>query len=102
MQAQLILDQKGNGCNHEENVTSLNLLNTCEDMCTIIHIYIYKCVHTEVKFLPLCLPLLCLDSALDESKEHWLWVANLRRGENSSIKIRISNVAVLSHYRNLR
>ena len=58
VQNQLILHQKGNGCNHEESVTSLNLSNTHEDLCTIIHVYIYTNVCTRKSntyVLPLCL-----------------------------------------------
>ena len=84
VQNQLILCQKGNGCNHEESVTSLNLSNTHEDLCTIIHVYIYTNVYTQ-KSNTYLLACLFTWSALDESKEHLLWVLNLRRDKNASI-----------------
>lgn len=112
MQAQLILDRKESGWNQEENVTNSNLLNTREDMCMILYILIwifieidtdkYKCVYIEVECLPLRLSLLHLDPALNESKEHLLWVPNLMGDKNSFTNTRNSNIAVLSHSMNLR
>lgn len=112
MQAQLILYHKESGWNQEENVTNSNLLNTREDMCMILYILIwifieidtdkYKCVYIEVECLPLRLSLLHLDPALNESKEHLLWVPNLRGDKNSFTNTRNSNIAVLSHSMNLR
>ena len=84
VQNQLILYQRGNGCNHEESSTSLNLSNTHEDLCTIIHVCIYTTVYTQ-KSNTYLLAYLFAWSAWDESKEYLLWVPYFKGDKNSSI-----------------
>ena len=97
VQAQLILDQKGNGCIHEGNVTNLNDLNTQEDVWRNVYIRVHTWRSTEYLFTHVFFAWI---QHRTWQGRYLLWEPDFRE-DQKHIHQHKDQYAVLSHYKSL-